>query len=135
MDTQPARTIHVEAHRLAAAAGFPNNPRLPLLIYRQALRGTDSDAAGEVQVLLESHGWDGSWQNGVFDYHHYHSNTHEVLAVCAGSARVQFGGPAGLVVEVEAGDVAVLPAGTGHKCVESSPDFLVQFQATCCTRG
>jgi uncharacterized protein YjlB len=125
MDIQPAQTIRVEAHRLAAAEGFPNNPKLPLLVYRQALRGSSADSGGDVQGLFESHGWGGSWQNGIFDYHHYHSNTHEVLGVCAGRGRVQFGGPSGPVVEVEAGDVAILPAGTGHKCVDASGEFLV----------
>ena len=47
------------------------------------------------------------------------------LGVCAGHGRVQFGGPSGPIVAVEAGDVAILPAGAGHKCVEASPDFLV----------
>ena len=44
---------------------------------------------------------------------------------CTGRGRVQFGGSSGPIVVVEAGDVAIRPAGTGHKCVEASPDFLV----------
>lgn len=115
----------VEAHRLSANDPFPNNPQLPLLIYRQALEPAAGIDAGAVEQLLRSHGWGGTWQNGVFDYHHYHSNTHEVLVVCQGEGRVQLGGPHAEVFAVTAGDVAVLPAGTAHKRVEASDDFLV----------
>ncbi|MBO0994440.1 cupin domain-containing protein [Bacillus sp. SD088] len=56
-------------------------------------------------------------------YHHYHSNTHEVLAVVSGWANLQLGGEKGVEVKVTKGDVIVLPAGTGHKLIEKSPEF------------
>lgn len=124
MKTQPAREVDVESHFLTPGNGFPNNWRLPLLVYRRAFAGGRA-AANEIERRLVENGWAGTWQNGVYSYHHFHSNAHEVLAVCSGRARLQFGGPAGPVVDVEAGDVAVLPAGTGHKRVEASGDFLV----------
>ena len=125
MDKEPVTAVTVKAHLLSADRGFPNNPKLPLLIYRQALRETGPQVAGQVERLFESNQWRGTWRNGVFSYHHFHSNAHEVLGVCAGRAEVQFGGPAGPQVDVAAGDVVVLPAGTGHKCLDGSPDFLV----------
>ena len=125
MDKQPSNDVSIQSQLLPAAEGFPNNPRLPLLVYQQALVSIGRRSAGDVEWLFETNGWHGTWRNGIYDYHHYHSNTHEVLGVCAGRARVQFGGPSGPIVAVEAGDVALLPAGTGHKCVESSEDFLV----------
>jgi uncharacterized protein YjlB len=115
----------VDSYQLSADGPFPNNPRLPLLVYRQAIEQSGRNVADDVQRLLERHQWSGTWQNGVFSYHHYHSNAHEVLVVCAGHAQLQFGGPEGLIVAIAAGDVAVLPAGTAHKRVDASSDFLV----------
>lgn len=97
---------------------IPNNPALPLLVYPQALSegGRNSSRARE---LLAGNGWGGSWVNSVFPHHHYHSVSHEVLIVVGGSAEITFGGPEGETVEVEAGDVVVIPAGVGH-CRESA---------------
>jgi uncharacterized protein YjlB len=105
---------------------IPNNLDLPLVLYRSTLRVTDSfDPAAVFEALFERNGWSDSWRNGIYDYAHYHSRIHEVLGIARGSGRVQFGGPKGRTFALKAGDVAILPAGTGHQCIKASRDFLV----------
>ncbi len=113
-----------ELRRFEDDGRIPNNPTLPLVIYRVALAPSD-DLAKDFERRFAANGWTNSWRNGVFDYHHYHSNTHEVLGVAKGEARICFGGEQGEVLAVGAGDVAILPVGTGHKCEWASKDFLV----------
>jgi uncharacterized protein YjlB len=77
------------------------------------------------EELFESNGWGDSWRDGIYDYVHYHSRIHEVLGIARGEGKVQFGGQRGRILRLKAGDVAVLPAGTGHQQLSASKDFLV----------
>jgi uncharacterized protein YjlB len=104
----------------------PNHPRWPLIVYRSAIQlREDLDPAAIIEDVFRRNGWGRSWRNGVYDYVHYHSRIHEVLGVARGAATVQFGGQRGRRLKVRAGDVAILPAGTGHRCINASSDFLV----------
>jgi uncharacterized protein YjlB len=105
---------------------IPNNPSLALLVYRGAvdLSGTP-DPEQVIEQTFARHGWGDMWRNGIFNYVHYHSMIHEALGVARGRAKVRFGGAAGRLIELAAGDVAVLPAGTGHHCLWASPKLCV----------
>jgi uncharacterized protein YjlB len=105
---------------------IPNNPKLPFILYRSPVRLTDDfDRAAVFEELFARNGWRDSWQNGIYDFAHYHSQTHEVLGVARGHARIRFGGERGKELRLKAGDVAVLPAGTGHQRLAASKDLLV----------
>lgn len=101
----------------------PNSP-LPLLIYKGAV---DLGNAPEktIEDLFGANGWGDTWRNGIYDYLHYHATVHEALGIARGHARVRFGGDSGREFELSAGDVAILPAGTGHQCLKSTTDFSV----------
>ena len=88
----------IEGYRFADDGRVPNNPRLPLIVYRGALK-TGGDAAASCVALFHRNGWTGAWQNGVYSHHHYHSSAHEVLGIAADWVRVRLGGESGQTVE------------------------------------
>lgn len=124
---QPARKPAQPLTFLFADDGsVPNNPALPLVIMPGAidLSGTP-DPEAVIERLVTRNGWRGTWRNGIYPYVHYHSSIHEFLGVARGRAKVRFGGNAGEQIEIGPGDAAILPAGTGHQGLWTSPDFVL----------
>lgn len=119
----PIQQVNIIRHLIPEEGNFPNNGHLALVVYRNAFRSTENNLGKKIEQLFESNGWTNSWQEGVYDYHHYHTITHEVLGVIEGSARIQFGGPAGISLLVEAGDVIIIPAGVAHKNLGGEENF------------
>jgi uncharacterized protein YjlB len=102
----------------------PNNP-LPVLLYKSALT-LGADPEGDLERLFAQNGWGhGQWRDGIFAFTHYHSIIHETLGIARGTAQVRLGGDKGDVVELGPGDVAVLPAGTGHQRLSAGADLVV----------
>ena len=116
----------VAAFRFEDDGETPNNPRLPLLVYHHAVSlDGERDPAVPFERAFAAHGWADGWRNGIYPFLHFHTGTHEVLGIARGRATVEFGGARGRALTVEAGDVVVLPAGTGHRRVSASSDLLV----------
>jgi len=118
------RPVEPVVHLLHDDGTFPNNEKLPLIIYPQALDLAQGNAASIIESVFQQNGWGNSWRNGIYSYHHYHSTAHEVLGIYRGSVRVELGGPkAGIEVDAKAGDVVIIPAGVVHKNLGASADF------------
>jgi len=121
--TNPQQTARIKTVLLKDNGIFPNNAHLPLLIYESALELPRHDPASGFETAFDSNGWNSSWRDIVYPYHHYHSTAHEALGVFSGSALVLFGGDGGAEVEVKSGDLIIIPAGVAHKCLQSTRDF------------
>jgi uncharacterized protein YjlB len=105
-------TSSPETYFLSPTSHVPNS-RLPVLVYRQVL--STATTAESARELIEKNHW---FQGGIwkaFKTHHFHSVTHESYAAFKGRSRLLLGrGPldsedAGMEVDIEAGDVIVLP--------------------------
>ena len=95
--------------------GLIPNIQYPLILYKNVFTARGNKGAEWLEATFRRNDWTNSWRNGIYSFHHYHSTSHEVLGIYSGNALVHLGGEAGEKVNVEAGDVIIIPAGVGHK--------------------
>ncbi len=117
-----AHIVQPELLHFTDDGSIPNS-RYPLIVYRNAFSERDKNGARWLEETFASNNWTNSWRNGVFSYHHYHSITHEVLGIYSGSALLHLGGEKGQKVNVQAGDILIIPAGVGHKNLGDKDNF------------
>ncbi|TPI61468.1 hypothetical protein FJ420_16275 [Mesorhizobium sp. B3-1-3] len=112
--------MNVDTHFFKSSPTVPNS-RYPVLIYRNAISGSP----GDFEALLRSNGWFPDWysRRGLYPKHHFHSDAHELIGFTRGAQRGRIGGEDGADVELERGDVVVVPAGVGHLGLAISDDL------------
>ena len=125
MNAQTNKNAEIVILQLEENGNFPNNKNLPVLLYKNVFDFSEGDPAETIEKVFSENNWSGSWRNGIFSYHHYHSNSHEALGIYGGWAKVQLGGPENDPIRIEKGDLVVLPAGTSHKKIDSGDGFAV----------
>lgn len=96
--------INIIHEVISKNGSFPNNSNLPLLIYQGCFVLEDSKPE-IIEEIFFKNAWKGLWRDGIYDFHHYHSNTHEALGIYSGSCEVQIGGENGKIFELKKGDV------------------------------
>jgi len=114
-------------HFIVPEAGdVPNNGTLPVILYKGVAEFGDKEPESVFEDMFAQNNWGNGWRvESIYHFHHYHSDAHEVVAFARGKATLQVGGPDGPIVEVEAGDAAVIPAGVGHKRLDDTPGLSV----------
>ncbi len=121
-----ARRTNPTTYKFADDGSIPNNPALPMLLYRSGVDIVGSpDPEKVIEKTFAENGWGNMWRNGIFPYVHYHSMIHEAMGIARGRATVRFGGDKGREIEIVPGDVVILPAGTGHQLVTQSQELVV----------
>lgn len=134
--------VEVKKYHLPPTALIPNSP-YPLLHYPGFLLeqvSSQDDVLPRIHDIFVSNGWQTQWifRYGQTQEAHYHTQTHECMAVLSGTATIRFGvadtdpdlelsthGPAkedgGVELEARAGDVFIIPAGVAHKTHDTTP--------------
>jgi len=123
MKIRDQKSIQIIHELLEENGNIPNNRNCELIVYQKAIEFEGNEGPEMMEELFHRNDWKNSWRNGIFSYHHYHSNTHEVLGIYSGYAEVVLGGEKGIDLQIEKGDVVILPAGTAHKKLSSGDNF------------
>lgn len=122
----PLSSLKVSRHQIPAWKGIPNTSiqKQPLMIYHSAF---PSASASQIESHLSSvNVVTPQWRYTMYSDTHFHSTSHEVLSIAAGSAKCCFGGeenPDRFEPILSKGDVVVVPAGVGHRLMEDHGGF------------
>jgi uncharacterized protein YjlB len=103
--------------------GIYPNSHLPVLLLKKAITIPHLFAAKKIKALFAKNNWANAWDSGIFTYNHYHSITHEVLAIYKGHTQLLLGGENGYRVRIGTGDVLIIPAGMAHKNLGNEHDI------------
>jgi uncharacterized protein YjlB len=99
------------------------NSYLPVIFYSNICESVD--CAVWFEAKFKENNWTNNWRDIVLPYDHFHSNTHEVLAVSKGTVKLKIGGENGIIIEAAKGDVIILPAGVGHYSASEHSDYQI----------
>lgn len=113
----------VQYYYLKDNGTFPNNEKLPVLLYKKVIPRKFFDGLVEIENLLKLNKWENTWIDTIYDYHHYHTTAHEVLVAVEGHTTLQLGGEKGVEIKFEEGDTLIIPAGVAHKNLEPGNHF------------
>lgn len=120
LNLTPLPSLHLSHHFIPTHSLTPNCPHThPLLIYHHAFPPSTSPSS--IESHLPFNNLIPQWRYTMYSTSHFHSTTHEVLAVYSGRAKLLFGGdanPGRVEVDVGAGDLLVVPAGVAHRLLE-----------------
>ncbi|MCJ1478053.1 hypothetical protein MMC13_006728 [Lambiella insularis] len=119
MTVNALKSLRVSTYQIPSHHLIPNTSiqHRPLFIYHSAF--TLSTGASAIEAHLSKIGVvTPQWRFTMYSTTHFHSTSHEVLAISKGKARLCFGGetnPQKIETVVSQGDVIVVPAGVGHR--------------------
>lgn len=122
--TTSLASLKTLTHHIPAWTQTPNTSlqQKPLLIYKAAFPSSPTLNASNLESHLSTLGVvKPQWRYTMYSTSHYHSTSHEVLAISSGRAKLCFGhedNPSRVLEIVEKGDVIVVPAGVAHRLWE-----------------
>lgn len=111
------RVLHLTDHGsfLNSASG------LPVVLYHPFDTSNQALDPSAVESHVSKNSFVPQWRYPMFDFDHFHSTTHELLVPFRGTATLVLGGTKR--VDVQAGDVLLLPAGVAHRAEKTDGDF------------
>ncbi|GAA5845769.1 hypothetical protein JCM5353_004711 [Sporobolomyces roseus] len=119
----PISSLRLSSDQIPAYQHFPNTSiqNIPLLIYHSVF-----EPSSVTPSSLETHFRrigivEPQWRYTMYRQSHFHSTTHELLAISRGRALLCFGGEENerrVEIEVVKGDVVLIPAGVSHRLLE-----------------